>query len=178
MAVAPLFVSNMTALKSALKLSGSTQTDTATIIDRAVQEVRLGFFDHLGSTRVTEIGTYSSTDNPSSTEEIARVKAETAEILWVKSKLLRDLPSLFMDSSGNTDQVWNEEGLTREANDREIKDKIASLEEQVFNLLGSLAGSENVGTATKASTLNSSTTPIRPGQSLGGFTVKDAYASY
>ena len=114
MAVAPLFIATKDALLKQLRLSSTTDSDGLAIIDGAIQEVRLGFFDCLDDDRVVEILTFASEDNPDTDDKRTRTRAEKTEVMWVRILLITRLPNFFLDSSGNLPQVFNEEGLTRE----------------------------------------------------------------
>jgi len=161
MAVAPLFVASMAALKASLQLTNATQADTLAVIDRVVSEVRVGFYDKLGSSLVSRIVGYSVTENPTSTNEILRLKASNIETCWVKMRLLEELPVLFMDASNSVSQEWNEEGLTRNAASREIRKLIDSLRTKVNRGLGDLAGG-----GANISVIGPEDTPPRPGETI------------
>ena len=65
MAVTPLFMADRDALLSELRLTGAvSKVDTNKIIDGAIQEVRLGFYDCLSDARVAAIIVFDATENP------------------------------------------------------------------------------------------------------------------
>lgn len=165
MAVEPVFHKTMEDLKAALRLTGATQPDTITIVERVTQEVRVGFYEKLGETRVTEILSFAVEENPTSADPLTRLKAINTETCWVKWRLIHELPVLFMDSSGNVDQAWNEEGLTREASARDLKALAKALEAKVLDALEDLAGVGDSGSA-RVFTIEPETTPPRPFESL------------
>lgn len=175
MAIEPLFVSSIAALKSGLRLTGATQPDTSAIIDRIVQEVRVGFYDSLGALRISEILAMPVEENPTSASALTRLKAIGVEICWVKLRLLYELPVLFMDSSGQTAQVWNEEGLTRQGAGRDLEDLKEHLQEKVDNGLSELAGGDAPAGKVQAHLLGPETTPPRPRESVFGTTTLRGY---
>lgn len=110
MAVAPLFVADMDALKAPLRLAGAKDTGGAVaILDQAVLTVRAGFYRRLGAARITVLKATATTDTPTTTAEILRVTANSTEIEWVRAELLRLLPTLFQDASGDAQDIWNRE---------------------------------------------------------------------
>lgn len=165
MAVAPLFIADIATLKAELRLSGSTQSDTTVLIERAVQEVRAGFYDSLGEARVAQIVAMAVEENPTSSDGILRMKAANTEVKWTRLRLIQTLPSLFMDSSGNTDQIWNEEGLTRDASATDIKRLSDRLENEINEALADLDGTVEPGSASVA-VIGPQTTPAKPGESV------------
>ena len=72
MAVAPLFIADLAALKARLRLSGMGSADAAAQVDQAIEDVRLGFYDRLGKTRVDEILAVAYVENATTTA--ARVR--------------------------------------------------------------------------------------------------------
>lgn len=164
---APLFNSSFSELKAGLRLSGSTQPDTIAILDRALSEVRVGLYSQLGETRITEILATSLVPSPVTTAQLDRTKAALTETLWVKYLLLLELPLLFMDSSGQTDQVWNEEGLVRDSTPRRVEQMRESLWSRITSLLNELNTRKPNG-GPYAVSLSPVCDPLRPGDSIRG----------
>jgi len=165
MPVQPLFISDMATLRSQIKLSGAMQPDTEVAIESATRRVRGYIYERLGSDRVVQILGYTSSENPTSTNDLARSRAEIMEADWVKLILMQDLPVLFMDASDNTSQVWNTEELTREARPSELDKRIAALQEMIDDAIDSLIGADRVGKVAVIST-DPDTEPYRPGDSV------------
>lgn len=147
MPVSPLFHTNMASLKSAVRLTGAGSDDALAIIDRIVQEVRYGFYNKLGDTRINEILGFSVEDNPTTSGPLTRLLAIQVETLWVKMRLFEELPTLFMDSSGDTEQIWNQEGLTREASARDVRENVSAMQDRLNQMLDDLEGSADPGSA-------------------------------
>lgn len=141
----PLFVEDMTALKKAIRMSGASQQDTIGAIEQALAEVRVGFFERLGRSRVLELQQIAYDPNSLSDEGITRIRARNAEVVWVKLLLVRQLPMLFIDAQGAVDRAWNEEGLTRDAGSMYIKGLISQLESDLQNMLDDLDGEVTSG---------------------------------
>jgi hypothetical protein len=165
MAVAPLFNSSIDTLKATLRLSGASQTDTLAMINQAVQEVRVGFYDRLGSDRVAEILSFAAEDNPSTSGPLMRIKANYTEAAWVKMLLIDRLPYLFLDDSSQTDQIFNEEGLTRGVSASELRRMRQSLAEDVETGIVELIKEERVSPG-NVYVPEPSKTPPRPGETL------------
>lgn len=165
MAVVPLFVENIDTLRSAVKMSGSTQVDTETAINRAIQNTRVAIYQALGSTKVATILSYTYNENPSTDNELTRVTANNLEVNMVKLLLVRELPMLFMDSSSNVDQVWNEEGLLRNSSQTQTRELIEFLQSEIDEALSVLSSGEEIGNV-QAFNVGPTTTPDRPGASV------------
>lgn len=168
MAVAPLFIGTIAELLEQLRLSKTTDSDGLAIIDAAIQEVRLGFFDCLDDARVTKILTFASVDNPTTDDERTRTRAEKTEVMWVRILLITRLPNFFLDSSGNVPQVFNEEGLTREPR-RDAKDReLVRLNAELIKSVAILKGTEacTIEDEARATTFCPDVVPDRPFQSI------------
>jgi hypothetical protein len=113
-AVTPLFVASTASLKAKLRLTGSRAGgDTEAMIEEAVTIARQGFYRRLGATRITTILATALTDTPTSDAQVVRSTAATTEAMWVRAELMRLLPSLFQDASGDAQEVWNREAPFR-----------------------------------------------------------------
>lgn len=160
----------MTTLKAALRLSGASATDASAIIDMAVKTVRVKFYQELGNSRVAAIVAMPHSDNPSTDDEVMRGTAEACETLWVKYRLLQDLPTVFMDGSASVQQQWNEEGLLRDASPANMAVFSDKIYKEVQAMLDYLRGDE---TETEGGITASSLGPVRrnppPGTRTGVF---------
>ena len=169
MAIEPLFVVDMDTLKSRLRLTGASQADALAQIDQAVEDVRVGIYDDeqgLGVARVTELLAISYAENAATANELLRTRANNLEVTWVRLFLMRRLPTLFMDASGESLEVWNEEPLVRKAG-RDLRKEIETLAEEVKQGLAYLgAGDENDIGLLGVVVFEPETTPDRPAASL------------
>ena len=168
MAVEPLFVSSMAVLKSRLRLTGSTQADATAQIDKAVEDVRVGFYSEtlgLGASRVTAILAVAFVENATTAAALVRTQANNLEITWVRLLLLRRLPTLFMDASGGAHEQWNDEPFGRNRG-RELRDEIARLEKELQDGIGALEPDDEAGGILNVVVFEPATTPDRPGASL------------
>lgn len=139
MAVLPLFISDLTTVKSRLRLTGvANGTDASTFIDGAIVKMRVRFFEALGAARVAEIVGYPTGDNPTDENGILRLRAEETEHSGIRLYLLRTMPTMFLDSGSLARQVWNDEGLTREARQSDLENEIARLEQEVYDGLSEI----------------------------------------
>lgn len=147
MAVSTLFLADMTLLRAQLRLTGvPTSSDANDILDAAVLVARTGFYRELGSARVAVLVAMSSVDAPDSDNEILRKIAEQTEFQWVRMELMRTLPMLFMDGSGNRDQIWNDEGAFRQASTRHLETERKRIQAEIKQNLVMLKATETIGT--------------------------------
>lgn len=169
MAVAPLFVADMTTLRARLRLSGvPDSSDAMNVIDSAVQTVRTGFYTELGTERVAEIAAFASTDTPTAENEVLRTVAEGAEVKWVRYELMHLLPVLFIDGSGQREQAWNDEGAFRAANGAGIERMRQALRAEIDKALDLLSGDTEIGerTSVRSATIDPPCTRPWPGHSV------------
>lgn len=173
MAIAPLFMLDRDALVAELRLTGSQNGDASAIIDGTIQEVRIGFYDCLGRTRVDQIVAFATADNPATDDELTRVRAEKTEVMWVRMFLLTRLPNFFLDSSGDTPQAFNEEGLTREPRPDLRGRELSRLNAEILKRLDALKGEDGcvAENEIEISTLGPDVTPPRPFQSIAPITI-------
>lgn len=165
MAVNPLFISNVAELKSRLRLSGVDDTaDAQALIEDAIREVRLGLIDRLGLSLITTLQAITFTETPDTTDEVKRFRAEFAELLWIRAILNERLPQLFVDSSGVSKQVWNDDGLVRDVGTgsvrRQSRDLIRKVRDHLAYLTGDDTGEISIIVAVP------DITPQRPGASI------------
>lgn len=169
MAVQPLFITDMNALKAQLRLSGASQSDALAMIDSAVQQARARFYSSLGAVQVTALLAIPYVDNPTTDDGAKRLKANGIELDITKLSLLRSMPILFMDSSGIKREVWNEEGFARRLDEKYISDEIARLENDIASGLGDLAAdSGDSGGAVSGGAIGPLCRPLPPGYSVFG----------
>lgn len=168
MAVTPLFLANTATLLSKLRLTG-VKGDGAAIVDEVIQQVRLGFYDFLGTSRVAAIVAITASDTPATEDELTRFRANLAESMWTRLLLMRRLPMLFMDASDKTQEIWDQEGLTRYASRVELDAEVERLERELNDLLNDLTGEEEPDESTiNVMVIEPSCTPPRPGDTAFG----------
>jgi hypothetical protein len=168
MATAPLF-NTLEVLKAGLRLSGATQPDFDAILDRTLLEVRVGFYDKLGESLISSILTTTLVASPTTPAQIARTKASIVEVLWAKYFLLLELPTMFMDSSGQAEQVWNQEGLIRESTTSKTNKLREDLSARIDMMLDELSGIATTG-GVRATTIEPGPPdPLRPRESISLF---------
>lgn len=150
MAVAPLFVVNVATLKARLRLTGAASADAAAMIDQAIEEVRQKLYGRLGATRIAAIAAITYVENGTTDNQILRALANTVEIKWVRMFLLRTLPTLFMDTAGIRQQVFNDESAFTTGTN--IEKELARLQAEIDQALDILSGEEAL---TEASSVRS-----------------------
>lgn len=167
MAIEPLFLASKDELKSRLRLSGAAQADALAQVDHAIEDVRMHIYDEdrgLGAARVTEILTVSYVENATTSAAMVRTMARSLECAWVRLLLLRRMPMIFMDASAVTQEVWNEEPVTR-FGPSGVRQEIERLEQEIQDLLANLGGDEDdagIGVVV----FEPEETPDRPGWSI------------
>lgn len=135
----PLFNDSIGDLLAKLRLTG-IKNDGLVIVKEVILQVRMGFYDQIGESRIAQILLSLPTDNPTSLDSITRLKAGIAEVLWCRMLLLRRLPSLFMDASDKTQEIWDQEGLTRQAGASELDKELDRIQDELNDMLSDLAG--------------------------------------
>jgi len=166
MAVTALFNTDVASIKSQLRLSGTASNNGQALIDNAIQLARIRLYDALGVSRVNATLAFALTDNPTSANDVMRLKAAKAELLIVKSILLRDMPVLFYDEGAKDLRTWNEEGLTRDADRDDLADELTRLESEIADLIDGLRGESPEGSILNVSTIGPDEVPDRPGASI------------
>jgi len=168
MPVAPLFVADMTTLKARLRLSGAAQSDALAQIDEAVEWVRVALYDEergLGLTKVNEILAVAYVENATTSADLVRTQANNLEQIYVRLRLLKVLPMLFMDASGSTHDTWNEEPLTRKGQ-RALEKEIEALQKEVEEAIADLLGDTDSTGKLSVVVFEPDTVQPRPGDSI------------
>lgn len=141
MAVNPLYTAVKSDFLDKIRLSTAKSDQTLAVIDVAISKVRVGFFSSITSDRALEIAGFTSSDNPTTENEILKSTAAVAEVLWVTASLIELLPNVFMEGETEARQNWNEEPLSRDSS--ALKTYKKNLEAQVQVMLGQLEEPEN-----------------------------------
>ena len=119
-----------------LRMTASSDTDTLTIIDQSISDVRLGFYRRLTPARATEIAAISSVENPTTTNEILRANAESVEINWVLYLLVCKLPTMYIETQFPIQNSFDDTPITRDADN--LKDFLRCLWNSIEQGLGQL----------------------------------------
>ncbi len=147
MATAPLFIADLTTLKSKLRLSGiAAASDADDIVNEAILLVRAGFYRELGAAQVTATLALSFTETPTTNDQILRAVANSTEVKWVRVELMRMLPMAFMDGNADQAQIFQDEALFRDASARQLDQERIRLETEIQQNLDLLRGSEELAT--------------------------------
>jgi hypothetical protein len=161
----PLFLKDLDTLKSRLRLSAVDTGDAVDVLNSVIEEVRVGFYTELGAARVAELVALPEIAEPTTDDGITKLRAVNIELLWVRVTLMRRLPMLFVQGSGQTRKAWNEEGITRDARDTtNYRKEIAHLEQLVRDGLAWLGG--DVTGELAASVVELTERPLRPWESI------------
>lgn len=114
MATVPLFVASLATLKQMLRLTGVPSAgDAAEMVLEGIRRARLAFHRRLGSARVAVLVAMTYDDTPDDDNELLRILANSVEVKLVHTYLLDTLPTMFMDGSGNAQEIWNDEAPYR-----------------------------------------------------------------
>jgi hypothetical protein len=135
MAVETLYNASRDVLLERVRMKTADDSQTIALIDQTITEVRIGFYRTLTTARATLIAGYTLVDNPMTEEEVLRSGAANTEALWVTWLLAQRLPHLFLDNKASTGDMWNEEQLTRDTQDKKF---LANLKTQIDIGLGDL----------------------------------------
>ena len=114
MAVAPLY-NDLTVLKQRIRMNDSSDTETLTVIDQVIRDVRINFYSRLTAARALEIAALTTSDNPETDDEILRAAAETAEVYWVQYKLICILPVMTIETQFAIRNNFDDVPLTRDS---------------------------------------------------------------
>lgn len=167
MTAKPLFIKDLDTLQARLRLSAVDDGDAVAVINSVVEEVRIGFYTELGASRVAEIVALTEVAEPVTDDGITKLRAVNIELLWVRVTLMRRLPMLFVQGSGQTRKAWNEEGITRDARDTSnYRSEIKHLERLVVDGLAWLGGTETG--LIVVSVIEPDVAPPKPGESVFG----------
>ena len=131
MAVTPTFIASMALLKQQLRLSGAAGTDALAVIDSAVVKARKKLAAALGIALVTSLQGMAYDENAITETALKRARANDLELSLVRLYCLRTMPVLFMQNSGGTKEIWNNEAATRAADQSFLKQEIARLEAEI-----------------------------------------------
>lgn len=142
-----LFAQDDAWIKARLRLSSvpASSTDTLAIVDDAIADARLEFYRRLGRSRIAKILQTAETASPDTDDEVVRSLAAKTEVRLVRVRLLRDLPSAFMDASGDINKRWNEEAPFRERPTSDREREIRRLLEEIEEDMQILSRSEDPG---------------------------------
>lgn len=165
MPAAPLFVADLDTLKARLRLSGlPSGGDGEALYDEALMRVRTGFYRRLGATRVDTILAIDYEADPETSDEVLRAVANSAEVKWTYLVLIDLMPTLFMDASGQSQEVWNTEGLFRQG--RPSASRIQALKDDLETDLAFLSGDPDEVSTMRSDTIDPDPEAPDPGDSL------------
>lgn len=169
----PLFVQDLDTLKKLVRLSGvpASREDTLAILDEAILNARLEFYRRLGRQRVTNLVGMAFVSNPTTEDEVVRALANVVETDLVYVQLLRKLPNLFQDASGDAQRRWNEEAPFRERGGTPLQKEIQTRLDKIEENMELLAEEESIPDETQIKTFDGTrlTRAPRPGDSLRPF---------
>jgi hypothetical protein len=160
----PLFVASTEILKSKLRLDGvsATQDSAQPLIEEAILDTRHEFYLSLGSGRITELLAIAFSESPTTGDEYSRVLANTLEVKMVRVRLMRTMPMIFMDGSGELPQIWQDEGAFREASSFDLRAEMDRLQEEIAIDLSILVGDATDSGANRSLVIEPEVAPPGP----------------
>lgn len=146
MTVVPLFLDDLAAVQTALRLTDLREgSDAVAIVEQGVRSARVRFYQRLGPTAIATILETDYTEAPETTEEVKRMVGRLCEVELVRLELLDRMPVIFMDASGSAREAFNSEGAFRSMDPDTLAAIRARVEAQVENWLAFLAGEIALG---------------------------------
>lgn len=129
MAITPLFVPQRSEVLESLRLTDHEEVASQQI-DDALLEARAGMYEGISPTRVEYLKAVTRSTAPTTTDELARSRAESLEKKMVRRALLKTMPMFFLRGSGDAHQVWNEQPVLRE-DQSTLASLLNSLEDEI-----------------------------------------------
>ena len=141
MTVTPLFMEDLAAIQSALRLTDLREgSDAVSILEQGVRMARVRFFQRLGASTVQDILDTDNVEDPTTDDEMKRFVGNLCEVELVRLQLLDRMPVIFMDASGVARETYNNEGAFRSMDRDTLLDIRQRIEAQVENWLALMAG--------------------------------------
>jgi len=139
--VTPLFMEDLAAIQSALRLTDLREgSDAVSILEQGVRMARVRFFQRLGASTVQDILDTDNVEDPTTDDEMKRFVGNLCEVELVRLQLLDRMPVIFMDASGVARETYNNEGAFRSMDRDTLLDIRQRIEAQVENWLALMAG--------------------------------------
>jgi len=133
--VLPLFQTRDFLLNT-IRMETTTDVQTLALVNQAITDVRLEFYEALGVSRTLAIAAYTYSPTPTTSEEILKARAQVAEAYWVIYKLVPLLPSYFIENHQNLNENFNSEPLTRDSS--QVKAYMETLKQAITRNIGQL----------------------------------------
>ena len=122
-------------LLKALRLEQAASGNIGEALDAELQSVRVDLYVRLGEDIINQVLALTYEENPTTLDGVIRLRACELERLMLKVRLLTSLPVLFMDSSGDEQMVFNEDGFSRNSSNINTQDLIDSLNTTITALV-------------------------------------------
>lgn len=146
MSATPLFVEDLAAVLSALRLTDLREgSDAVVIVEQALRAARVRFYQRLGPTTVQAIVETDYVEDPTTGAEMKRYVGNLCEVELVRLQLLDRMPVIFMDASGSAREAFNNEGAFRSMDPAALAQIRQRIEAQVENWFAVMAGEIELG---------------------------------
>ena len=146
MAVLPLFNASTADVQGGLRLTGiKSSSDGERIFLRGMTAARIGLYQRLGTSIVTEMLALGDVDNPTTLNELRRKACTLAEVEWVRLEVLQTMPVIVADASGDKDQLYNDEGVWRGIDIDELETLLTRIRTGIEELLELILTEDDLG---------------------------------
>lgn len=146
MTLTPLFMEDLAAIQSALRLTDLREgSDAISILEQGVRMARVRFYQRLGADTVQDILDTDNVEDPTTDDEMKRFVGNLCEVELVRLQLLDRMPVIFMDASGVARETYNNEGAFRSMDRETLLDIRQRIEAQIENWLALMAGEIELG---------------------------------
>jgi hypothetical protein len=173
--IKPLFIPIRGDLEEALGLNGIDLNESrAAQLDSSIKVARTTFFRRLGSSTITLLISYTSTDSPSTSNEYLRAIAEDVELKLVKRELLQYYNHLLMEQGNGGVEAWNEDPFLRKFSSSDTAKEYEALTTSIEQDMSLLAGETSIGdeTSVRSAILEPDIKPLPPGATTWPRSVK------
>jgi len=139
--IEPIFAESRQALLRRLRLSNVSDEGAEAAIDAGLQKVRVGMYDKLGKGLIDTILSTGLVDNPSTADEVRRVKAAVAEETWLRHELMRTMKTFFIDGGSGARQFYHEQAFDGgDGDDSRYHRELSTLWADLLEMLDELRG--------------------------------------
>jgi hypothetical protein len=173
--IKPLFIPIKGELEETLGLNGIDLNESrAAQLDVSIKVARTTLFRRLGSATITLLLSYSSTDNPTTSDGYLRAIAEDVELKIVKRELLQYYNHLLMEQGNGGVEAWNEDPFLRKFASSDTAKETELLTISIEMDLSLLSGESSIGdeSAVRSSILEPDIKPLPPGATTWPKSVK------
>lgn len=146
MAVQPLFNASTAIVQGGLRLTGlKASSDGESIFLRGMSAARVSLYQRLGTAIVTEMLAIAEVDNPTTLDQLRRKACSLVETEMTRSEVMRTMPVMVADASGDKDQLYNDEGVWRGIDSDELDVLLRRISNGIEELLELILNENDLG---------------------------------